>query len=51
MNRFNISYDVNKMLTVGIDNRRFRCVVVRSIDMDMIVSHYNNNYLIGWQLL
>ena len=26
------------------DNRRFRCIVVRSIDMDMVVSHYNNNY-------
>ena len=26
------------------DNRRFRCVVVRSIEMDMIVSHFNNNY-------
>ena len=27
------------------DNRRFRCVVVRSIEMDMVVSHFNNNYL------
>ena len=29
------------------DNRRFRCIVVRSIDLDMVVSQYNNNYLIG----
>ena len=27
------------------DNRRFRCVVVRSIDIDMAVSYYNNNCL------
>jgi hypothetical protein len=26
------------------DNRRFRCVVVRSIDWNMVVSPYNNNY-------
>ena len=26
------------------DNRRFRCVVVRSIDWDMVVSPYNNNH-------
>ena len=27
-----------------IDNRRFRCIVVRSIDIDMIVSYVNNTY-------
>lgn len=26
------------------DNRRFRCVVIRSIDWNMVVSPYNNNY-------
>ena len=26
------------------DNRRFRCIVVRSIEIDMVVSYFNNNY-------
>ena len=30
------------------DNRRFRCIVVRSIDKDMVVSLYNNNHLYGF---
>ena len=36
------------------DNRRFRCKVVRSIDMDIMVSHYNNNHLeedMRWDLV
>lgn len=42
--RSKIDFILSKKLDSWKDNRRFRCVVVRSINWDMMVSPYNNNH-------